>query len=71
MPFLILAAVILVVLALFYFRRTAVVRRCRWRAGGGAGGQLSRWRCEACGVEAYSSDGHPPKECKRVLKGGL
>ena len=31
--------------------------------------QLTEWRCKTCGVEAFSHDGRPPKECKKVLKG--
>ena len=27
----------------------------------------TRWTCSTCGVEAYTQDGRPPKECKRDL----
>lgn len=47
-------------------RRT---RPCRWkkdrvrrRSG------MQRWQCMACGVDAFTRDGRPPKECKRGLR---
>ena len=52
--------------------RRAVRRRrraCRWKKGKHQkGGTLTRWGCRACGAEAYSHDGKPPKECKRGLR---
>lgn len=74
MPILILLIVLLIFLALLYPRFFAPgrARRCRWNpARAAAGAQLSRWQCDECGVEAFSSDGRPPKECKRTLKSGL
>jgi hypothetical protein len=45
---------------------------CRWRrAGFRHGVRAQRWICRACGVDAFSRDGSPPKECKRALRGGL
>ena len=44
-------------------------RPCRWkrdRARPRAG--MARWACATCGVDAFSRDGRPPKECKRGLK---
>jgi hypothetical protein len=43
---------------------------CRWRRNkrGPIRQGFTNWRCKACGVTAYSSDGKPPKECKRALK---
>lgn len=46
---------------IFSNRRT---RYCRWRAersGDRAG--LSKYRCMACGAEAFTSTGKPPKDC--------
>ncbi|HSR72194.1 MAG TPA: hypothetical protein VLL72_07415 [Kiloniellales bacterium] len=75
-PLLILALVGLVALAV-------VARRPRWLDFGrgsrcawqGAPGEhapaFARWRCADCGIEAYSTDGRPPKECKKALKTGL
>lgn len=40
------------------------VRHCRWRAqrSGDAGGK-SKFRCAACGAEAFTEDGKPPRVC--------
>lgn len=48
------------------------MRDCRWRRDrrGPPRAGFTRWRCTACGVEAYSTDGRAPKECKRVVKAG-
>lgn len=52
--------------------RGVVTRRglpCKWRndkvrrTSG-----LRRWQCTVCGVDAFTSDGKPPKECKRGLR---
>ncbi|WP_169567579.1 hypothetical protein [Sneathiella limimaris] len=29
---------------------------------------LRKWQCKKCGIEAYSTDKRPPKECKKGLK---
>lgn len=29
---------------------------------------FERWECRRCGVDAFTSDGLPPKECKRALR---
>lgn len=49
------------------FRR----RPCRWRADGAGRGNLRSFRCETCGITAYSQDAKGPRECKRNLRGGL
>lgn len=43
---------------------------CRWRQDKRRHPSinLKRWTCTTCGVEAYSADGSPPKECKRALR---
>ena len=43
---------------------------CRWRLDKrrGRNAALQRWQCLACGVEAFTSDGKRPKECKRELR---
>jgi len=77
---LVLAAVAVFLAAMFartLRRRRAVgreMRDCRWRRdrSGPPRAGFTRWRCAACGVEAYSTDGRAPKECKRGVKtGGL
>lgn len=53
------------------WRRLVRRRKCRWQATGAGGGALSEFRCETCGVTAYSGSAKGPKECKRGLGGGL
>jgi len=45
--------------------------RCAWRAEGQKNASFSRFHCETCGVEAFSRDGKPPRQCKRGVDGGL
>ena len=49
------------------------MRDCRWRKDRKAPPRtgFTAWRCRACGIDAFSSDGKPPKECKRGLKTSL
>jgi hypothetical protein len=43
---------------------------CRWRRLRNEGGMsLTKWKCRRCGVEAFTSNQQPPKECKRKLEG--
>ena len=30
--------------------------------------KFDRWICRECGVDAYTRDRRPPKECKRILR---
>jgi hypothetical protein len=46
-------------------------RPCRWAAAGTSGENLHEFRCQSCGVTAYSASAQGPKECKRGLGGGL
>ncbi|MFV0409324.1 MAG: hypothetical protein ACK5LJ_06410 [Paracoccus sp. (in: a-proteobacteria)] len=70
MPFVIILA--LAALAIWYLWRQGGLRgrKCRWaliddrRA-------LKEFRCESCGVTAYSQSGHGPRECKRNLRSSL
>lgn len=42
---------------------------CRWtRDRKAPRNGFTRWQCTKCGVDAFSRDGKPPKECKRGLK---
>ncbi len=75
---------ILVLLVLFFLRSLwrqrnrslgLVVRQgkagatCKWRKDKvKRGGTLERWQCKTCGVDAFSHDGKPPKDCKRNLR---
>jgi len=61
-------ALILVIVRLRLWRRRSA-RRCSWRKGVNAPGRRSQmWVCRRCGVDAFSYDGRPPKECKRGLR---
>ena len=42
-------------------------KTCKWRKNGGKAG-LRQWRCTVCGVDAFSQDRKPPRECKRMLR---
>lgn len=46
------------------------MQKCRWKKDKKAlpRASFTAWRCATCGVEAYSSDGRAPKECKRSLR---
>lgn len=44
---------------------------CQWRADGQKNASFRRWRCASCGVEAYSSTGKAPDQCKKGLDGRL
>ncbi|MEQ9041459.1 MAG: hypothetical protein RIE24_24310 [Silicimonas sp.] len=42
---------------------------CKWyRDKVKRDGTLQRWQCRTCGVDAFTHDGKPPKECKRGLR---
>ncbi len=52
----------------FLFRPRRRRRPCRWqRTKGRSGGSLAAYRCRVCGVEAFSTTGQPPADCKRDL----
>lgn len=55
------------------FARRGPDGACRWRRAPAHRQRLPfrKWRCRACGVDAYSTDRQPPKECKKGLKTGL
>lgn len=44
---------------------------CRWHCHDAHTAGLRSFRCDTCGVTAYSSDSRGPTECKRNLRGGL
>lgn len=42
---------------------------CRWKTDRRRmKGAFTRWVCTDCGVEAFTTDDRPPKECKRALR---
>jgi len=56
---------LVVILARMLFRRR---RACRWKRQPWGKAGIDRWGCAACGVDAFTSDGRCPKECKKDLK---
>ncbi|MDF0602092.1 hypothetical protein P1J78_15230 [Psychromarinibacter sp. C21-152] len=67
--------VVLAVVALFLAGLTLRLLRgrrggtaCRWKRDPRARDTLVRWQCAACGVDAFTSDGRRPKECKRHMR---
>ena len=55
------------------FRLDKLFRRkpCKWRPTGDGKGALQEFRCETCGVSAYSRTSRGPVDCKRNIRGGL
>ena len=49
------------------FRR----KPCKWQPTGDGKGALLEFRCETCGVSAYSRTGKGPVDCKQNLRGRL
>lgn len=48
-----------------YARRRGTTRACRWRADRtGDRDGMHRYICAACGHEAFTKDGRPPRICK-------
>ena len=62
--------VVFVILVLFA-RTRAQTRACRWRADRtGDRGNLSKFRCAACGAEAFTATGAAPEICKNPARKG-
>ncbi|MGZ2258960.1 hypothetical protein [Roseobacter sp. A03A-229] len=56
-----------IVVALFA-RRNRNTRRCRWREDRtGDRGSLRKYKCAACGAEAFTATKGPPDTCKAKL----
>ncbi len=69
MHILILALIAGLLIWAFFLRPRAGAKSCRWKKSPGrTGATLERWQCMGCGVDAFSRDGHAPKECKRGLR---
>lgn len=50
----------------------AVAKPCAWvRSEVQHSRVFDIWACATCRVEAFTSDGMPPKECEKVLKAAL
>jgi hypothetical protein len=46
--------------------------KCPWRRlGRSQTPAFTRWQCRTCSIEAYTTDGRSPKECKRNLRSAL
>lgn len=66
---LILAPIIFGVVAYFAWRNRGT-RGCRWRADRtGDKGALRKYRCMACGAEAFTAAKGAPRGCKSGLGG--
>ncbi|WP_316648096.1 hypothetical protein [Ovoidimarina sediminis] len=64
-----LAAIACALLALMLRARRKRATPCKWRKENRARASgMQRWACKACGVDAFTQDGKPPKECKRGLR---
>nr|WP_298914702.1 hypothetical protein [uncultured Roseobacter sp.] len=51
-----------------YARRNRATRGCRWREDrSGDRGSLRKYRCAACGAEAFTATKGPPRDCKSDL----
>jgi hypothetical protein len=65
---LILAFPIVVIVVAYLAWRNREVRDCRWRADNtGNKGALRKYRCTACGAEAFTASKGPPQSCKKGL----
>lgn len=67
-----LLGVLALVLGTAFFVARRQKLRCRWRRlPEGATTSFIKWRCRNCLMEAFTTDGKAPKECKRVLRSSL
>ena len=61
-----IVGVCLVFAIVLNLRRNA---KCRWkRIRGIASAPFTKWQCRDCIMDAFTTDGRPPKECKRALR---
>ena len=68
-PWVWVLGVSLAVLALIWLTRRRKRSACKWRRDMvPRENGLQRWQCGKCGVDAFTSDGRAPKECKRALR---
>jgi len=65
----VLGFIIAFVIVAIYARKNKATRACRWRQDStGDKGRLRKYRCAACGAEAYTASDGPPQDCKSTLK---
>ncbi|TMM51895.1 hypothetical protein FDT80_12685 [Sulfitobacter sabulilitoris] len=59
----VIGLIVAFVLVVIFSRRGT--RACRWRADRtGDKGALRKYRCAACGAEAFTATDGPPRDCK-------
>ncbi|WP_299674070.1 hypothetical protein [uncultured Roseobacter sp.] len=64
----VIGLIIAFVLVAFFARRNRGTRRCRWREDRtGNRGALRKYKCAACGAEAFTATKGPPDSCKANL----
>ena len=74
MPFLVVLVLIAVAVIVFRSRRPlpgAARKECHWHPTSGGTESLNAFRCETCGVVAFSQDRKGPAQCKKGLDGRL
>lgn len=60
----VLGLIIAFILVAISARRNRGRRDCRWRADrSGDRGELRKYRCAACGAEAFTATTGPPEKC--------
>lgn len=60
----VIGLVIAFVLVAIYARQNRGTRLCRWREDRtGDRGALRKYRCAACGAEAFTAEKGPPRQC--------
>ncbi|MEP5805798.1 MAG: hypothetical protein ABJ310_10010 [Roseobacter sp.] len=56
------------VIVAIFARRNKATRKCRWRADKtGDRDSLRKYRCAACGAEAFTAQSGPPTDCKSEI----
>lgn len=60
----VIGLIVAFILVAIYASRHRGRRNCRWRADrSGDRGALRKYRCAACGAEAFTSTSGPPEKC--------
>jgi len=61
----VIGLIVAFVIVAIFARRNKLTRKCRWRADRtGDRGELRKYRCAACGAEAFTATDGPPRDCK-------
>lgn len=69
----IIGVIIVVIIAVLVFRSLSAgpSQKCRWKIDKTRPQDtLTRYVCQECGVDAYTSDARPPKNCKKQFRTG-